>query len=88
MKDPRLALAMTFGPQTSYHYRVEGPGAWPGARQAILTVFDRVRTGFGPGRRGKKSGGISVNGGIQSTFIGLMIILTVALFAFLALHLY
>ncbi|NWI62837.1 FMO1 monooxygenase, partial [Todus mexicanus] len=41
-KDPRLALAVFFGPCTSYQYRLGGPGRWEGARQAILTQWDRV----------------------------------------------
>ena len=44
--DPRLALTMYFGPMTSYHMRVMGHGPWPGARQAIMTTWDRVVAPF------------------------------------------
>lgn len=40
--DPRLGLNVVFGPATSYQYRLGGPGKWAGARQAILTQWDRV----------------------------------------------
>ncbi|XP_056233721.1 flavin-containing monooxygenase 5-like [Seriola aureovittata] len=42
MKDPRLALQVLLGPCTPYQYRLEGPGRWAGARQAILTQWQRV----------------------------------------------
>lgn len=42
LTDPRLALAIFFGPAIPSHYRVMGHGAWPGARDAILTMMDRV----------------------------------------------
>ncbi|NXI04097.1 FMO1 monooxygenase, partial [Pachycephala philippinensis] len=40
--DPRLALTIFFGPCSPYQYRLGGPGCWEGARQAILTQWDRV----------------------------------------------
>ncbi len=40
--DPRLALNVIFGPCTPYQFRLHGPGRWEGARQAILTQWDRV----------------------------------------------
>lgn len=40
--DPKLGLNVIFGPATSYQYRLRGPGKWAGARQAILTQWDRV----------------------------------------------
>uniref|UniRef100_A0A672ZN11 Flavin-containing monooxygenase n=1 Tax=Sphaeramia orbicularis TaxID=375764 RepID=A0A672ZN11_9TELE len=42
LKDPRLALQVFMGPFTSYQYRLTGPGQWAGARQAILTQWERV----------------------------------------------
>ncbi|XP_051731789.1 si:dkey-239i20.2 isoform X21 [Ctenopharyngodon idella] len=42
LTDPRLALNIIFGPCTPYQFRVHGPGQWEGARQAILTQWDRV----------------------------------------------
>ena len=35
--DPKLALELFLGPCTSYQYRLQGPGKWAGAREAILT---------------------------------------------------
>uniref|UniRef100_A0A8C4DP77 Flavin-containing monooxygenase n=1 Tax=Dicentrarchus labrax TaxID=13489 RepID=A0A8C4DP77_DICLA len=37
-----LALQVLLGPCTSYQYRLTGPGQWAGARQAILTQWERV----------------------------------------------
>ncbi|XP_006872707.1 PREDICTED: dimethylaniline monooxygenase [N-oxide-forming] 4 [Chrysochloris asiatica] len=42
LKDPRLAWAVFFGPCTPYQYRLMGPGTWDGARNAILTQWDRT----------------------------------------------
>ncbi|NWQ98363.1 FMO1 monooxygenase, partial [Burhinus bistriatus] len=41
-RDPWLALTIFFGPCTPYQYRLGGPGRWEGARQAILTQWDRT----------------------------------------------
>jgi len=40
--DLRLALAVYFGLTTPYQYRLVGPGAWSGARDAILTAHERI----------------------------------------------
>ncbi|KAM7388523.1 hypothetical protein PAMP_024691 [Pampus punctatissimus] len=42
LRDPRLALQVLLGPCTPYQYRLTGPGQWAGARQAILTQWERV----------------------------------------------
>ncbi|XP_056234724.1 flavin-containing monooxygenase 5-like [Seriola aureovittata] len=42
LTDPRLGLNLMLGPCTPYQYRLRGPGKWAGARQAILTQWDRV----------------------------------------------
>uniref|UniRef100_G3PP33 Flavin-containing monooxygenase n=1 Tax=Gasterosteus aculeatus TaxID=69293 RepID=G3PP33_GASAC len=42
LTDPRLGLNLMLGPCTPYQYRLRGPGKWPGARQAILTQWERV----------------------------------------------
>ncbi|EDO32019.1 predicted protein [Nematostella vectensis] len=34
--DPTLAIQCFFGPCTPPQFRLEGPGAWPGAREAIM----------------------------------------------------
>jgi len=40
--DPRLAVAVYFGLTTPYQYRLVGPGAWRGARDAILSTRERI----------------------------------------------
>ncbi|MEE6496139.1 hypothetical protein FKM82_002238 [Ascaphus truei] len=42
LTDPKLAWEVFFGPCTPYQYRLRGPGKWPGAREAILTQWDRI----------------------------------------------
>ena len=42
LKDPVLAWCLFFGPACPYQYRLSGPGAWDGARDAILTVDKRI----------------------------------------------
>jgi len=42
LTDPRLALTIFFAPCIPSHYRLMGHGAWPGARDAILTTMDRI----------------------------------------------
>ncbi|KAK7095176.1 flavin-containing monooxygenase 5-like [Littorina saxatilis] len=42
MRDPRLAIQVMFGPCSPYQFRLTGPGAWTGARDAILTQWQRV----------------------------------------------
>ncbi|XP_037681297.1 putative dimethylaniline monooxygenase [N-oxide-forming] 6 [Choloepus didactylus] len=42
LTDPRLALEVYFGPCTPYQFRLMGPGKWDGARNAILTQWDRT----------------------------------------------
>ena len=40
--DPALALQVYLGPCTPYQYRLTGPGSWTGARDAIMTQWDRT----------------------------------------------
>ena len=40
--DPRLAVEVYFGLTTPYQYRLVGPGAWSGARDAILSARERI----------------------------------------------
>ncbi|XP_048213336.1 dimethylaniline monooxygenase [N-oxide-forming] 4 isoform X2 [Perognathus longimembris pacificus] len=42
LTDPRLSWEVFFGPCTPYQYRLMGPGKWNGARNAILTQWDRT----------------------------------------------
>ncbi len=41
MTDMKLFREVMFGPCTPYQYRLFGPGAWSGARQAIMTQWQR-----------------------------------------------
>lgn len=38
-----LFLRLLFGPSVSYQYRLEGHGKWEGAREAIMTVEERMQ---------------------------------------------
>ncbi|KAL1022479.1 hypothetical protein UPYG_G00028270 [Umbra pygmaea] len=42
LRDPALGFRVLLGPCTPYQYRLRGPGKWAGARQAILTQWDRM----------------------------------------------
>lgn len=42
LTDPKIAYQCYFGPCTPYQFRLHGPGQWKGARNAILTVWDRT----------------------------------------------
>ena len=42
MTDPKIAFSCFFGPSTPYQYRLTGPGKWSGAREAILTQWQRT----------------------------------------------
>ncbi|XP_057171497.1 putative dimethylaniline monooxygenase [N-oxide-forming] 6 [Ursus arctos] len=42
LTDPQLALEVFFGPCSPYQFRLMGPGKWDGARNAILTQWDRT----------------------------------------------
>lgn len=42
LTDPRLALEVFFGPCSPYQFRLMGPGKWEGARNAIMTQWDRT----------------------------------------------
>ncbi|XP_005374887.1 PREDICTED: dimethylaniline monooxygenase [N-oxide-forming] 3 [Chinchilla lanigera] len=42
LTDPLLAVEVFFGPCSPYQFRLVGPGKWSGARNAILTQWDRT----------------------------------------------
>ncbi|XP_066453377.1 flavin-containing monooxygenase 3-like isoform X1 [Eleutherodactylus coqui] len=42
LTDPILAWKVIFGPCNPYQFRLTGPGKWDGAREAILTQWDRI----------------------------------------------
>jgi len=41
LTDPKLFWKLLFGPGVAYQYRLTGPHAWSGARDAIMTVQER-----------------------------------------------
>jgi len=41
--DTSLALAVYYGMHTAHQYRLQGPGKWAGARDAILDIRQRIR---------------------------------------------
>jgi len=45
-KDFQLWRKLVFGPCVSYQYRIEGRHKWPGAREAILGVEERIKKPF------------------------------------------
>ncbi|XP_070550067.1 flavin-containing monooxygenase 2-like [Ptychodera flava] len=42
LSDPKLAMAYKYGPMVPFWYRLEGPGAWPGARDRILNAIENT----------------------------------------------
>lgn len=44
--DPLLYVHCVFGPNVPYTYRLQGPNSWPGAREAILTLRERIGQPF------------------------------------------
>lgn len=44
--DPILAYRLLFGPNAPYVYRIKGPHAWDGARDALLSLDERVLHGM------------------------------------------
>ncbi|GBL81285.1 Dimethylaniline monooxygenase [N-oxide-forming] 5 [Araneus ventricosus] len=44
--DPSLFISCMFGPCTPYQYRLQGPHPWEGARNAILSTWERVEKAF------------------------------------------
>ena len=41
LTDPFLGPQVLFGQAFPYHFRLQGPGIWPGERHAILTAMKR-----------------------------------------------
>ncbi|KAJ7986574.1 hypothetical protein DPEC_G00341280 [Dallia pectoralis] len=46
LTEPAVGLEVLLGPCTPYQYRLRGPGQWGGARQAILSQWERVAQPF------------------------------------------
>lgn len=74
LSDSGLGLRVLFGPCTPYQFRLCGPGKWHGARQAILTQWERVAQPFKtrPVPEQKTSSGLhywlSLAGGVMLIF--------------------
>lgn len=50
-KDPKLFRQLAFGPAAPYQFRLEGPHAWSGARDALMNVWRRSLHQLKSGRR-------------------------------------
>uniref|UniRef100_A0A8C0B3K3 Flavin-containing monooxygenase n=1 Tax=Buteo japonicus TaxID=224669 RepID=A0A8C0B3K3_9AVES len=77
-RDPWLALTIFFGPCTPYQYRLGGPGRWEGARQAILTQWDRT---LKPTRTRVPAGSSSPCPSLL-TVVGFLLLLAAVVFCF------
>lgn len=45
LTDPKLALQLFFGGNMPYGYRLTGPNAWSGARDALMHSEERIQSG-------------------------------------------
>ncbi|NWI88204.1 FMO1 monooxygenase, partial [Pitta sordida] len=77
-RDPWLALTIFFGPCSPYQYRLRGPKCWEGARQAILTQWDRV---LKPTRTRVPAGSSSSFPSLL-TVVGFLLLLAAVIFGF------
>lgn len=77
-RDPWLALTIFFGTCTPYQYRLGGPGRWEGARQAILTQWDRT---LKPTRTRVPAGSSSPCPSLL-TVVGFLLLLAAVVFCF------
>ncbi|XP_010215277.1 PREDICTED: dimethylaniline monooxygenase [N-oxide-forming] 1-like [Tinamus guttatus] len=76
--DPKLAFTIFFGPCTPYQFRLRGPGHWDGARQAILTQWDRT---LKPTRTRVTSGSSSIWPSLLTVF-GFLLLVAAVVFGF------
>lgn len=70
--DPKLAWEVYFGPCTPYQYRLQGPGKWAGAREAILSQRERI---IKPMRTRTLSGGDQPSSSVSFRLAGLFAVL-------------
>jgi dimethylaniline monooxygenase (N-oxide forming) len=75
--DLQLFLKLVFGTTLSYHYRLDGPHSWSGARNAIMEADNRIKYGLNPNNVDKSSTYFNANAYI------IIISLVSILFAFL-----
>nr|XP_054769781.1 flavin-containing monooxygenase 5-like [Lytechinus pictus] len=75
LSDPVLALKCVCGPYTPYQYRLVGPGQWSGARDAIMTISERVNK---PLQSRKVQ--VSQSGSLLNSWLFYAIVLSVALY--------
>ncbi|OWF42643.1 dimethylaniline monooxygenase [N-oxide-forming] 5-like [Mizuhopecten yessoensis] len=73
LTDTKLAWLCLFGACTPYQYRLEGPGKWSGAREAILQQWDRTLAPLQtrPTTRKQNSSNIIIVMKVSVVFIGL-----------------
>lgn len=78
--DPKLFWAVFFGPSLSYQYRLQGPHAWPGAREAILTYNERIKAPLlKPGEKLKQKKNI-----LSTSLVTKILFFLIFVFGFLA----
>lgn len=66
--DPKLAWALMFGPCLPYEFRLNGPHAWNGARDAIMTSWDRMVKAHQTRKFPADAKRVSINGGKKVVF--------------------
>lgn len=54
LRDPFFALRLALTPAAPYQYRLEGPHCWPGAREALRTVWSRSLAQLAVGAKNEK----------------------------------
>ncbi|XP_054156728.1 flavin-containing monooxygenase 5-like [Oppia nitens] len=79
--DPTLWRALVFGPCAPYQYRLNGPHSWPGARQALLTIDERIeaplQTRYGKVAKKQIASGLGLSTGMFaiSFIVGILLFL-------------
>ena len=73
MTDIKLFWQVMFGPCTPYQYRLFGPGAWDGARHAIMTQWERCDpVQLAKGENGQPT---TINAGPTMKFVAIIAVL-------------
>ncbi len=82
ISDFPLFLKLVFGTALSYHYRLDGPHSWSGARNAIMEADNRIKYALNPNDVEKMSSTY-----FNANSIRILISLILLLFAFLTIKL-
>jgi dimethylaniline monooxygenase (N-oxide forming) len=79
ISDLPLFLKLVFGTTLSYHYRLDGPHSWSGARNAIIEAENRVKYALNPNDVEKMSS-TYFNANSYRIIISLVLLLIVFIF--------